>query len=79
MPITKENYQVMATDLQGLVLRLNSILSRLSDRLDKLEGLRTELETKSGTFDGDITAKNITAKGSVLVNDSNEDRIHSMD
>ena len=74
MAVTKENYQVTATDLNGMVLRLNSILSRLSDRLDKLEGLRGELETASGTFTGDVTTD-----GSVLVNDSDDNRIHSME
>ena len=74
MPITKENYQVTATDLNGMVLRLNSILSRLSDRLDKLEGLRGELETASGTFTGDVTTK-----GNVLVKDSDDNQIHSME
>ena len=80
MPTTKENYQVIATDLQGLVLRLNSVLSRISDRLDKIEGLRTELETASGTFTGDVTASgDVITSGSVKVNDSNEERIHSME
>ena len=74
MPITKENYQVSATDLQGLISRLNSILSRLSDRLDKLEGLRGELETASGTFTGDVTTK-----GDVKVFDSDNNLIHSVE
>ena len=74
MPATKENYQITATDLGGLIMRLNSILSRISDRLDKLEGLRGELETASGTFTGDVITK-----GGVLVNDSNDNLIHSME
>ena len=74
MPITRETYQITATDLNGLILRLNSILSRVSDRLDKLEGLRDELETASGTFSGDVVVS-----GGVKVNDSKGERVHSME
>ena len=74
MPTTRENYQITATEISGLVFRLNSILTRISDRLDKLEGLRTELETKSGTFTGDVTTS-----GNVKVIDSDDNRIHSME
>ncbi len=54
MAISKENYQITTTDPQGMLLRLNSILSNISDRLDKLEGFRGELETASGTFTGPV-------------------------
>ena len=55
MAISKENYQITANDLQGLINRLNSsVLNRISDRLDKLEGFRGELETASGTFSGTV-------------------------
>ena len=72
MPTTKENYQITATDLNGLLLRLNSIFSRVADRLDKLEGLRGELETASGTFSGDVETKG------VVVKDSDGNLIHSI-
>jgi len=73
MPTTRENYQITATEISGLVFRLNSILTRISDRLDKIEGLRTELETESGTFAGDVK----TTSG-VVVSDSSDNTLHSM-
>ena len=73
MAISRENYQVNTTDPQGMLLRINSILSSISDRLDKLEGFRGELETASGTFSGDVKTK-----GSVLVVDD-DITLHSME
>jgi len=73
MPISRENYQVTATDLNGVLLRLNSVLSSISDRLDKLEGFRGELETASGTFTGGVDAESVTVK------DSNDTQLHSME
>jgi len=73
MPASRENYQITATEINGMLLRLNSILSRISDRLDKLEGLRGELETASGTFTG-----NIQTTSEMLVKDANNTSIHSM-
>lgn len=73
MAISKENYQVTTTDPQGMLLRINSIFSSIADRLDKLEGFRGELETASGTFDGDVNATK------VLVADSNDTTIQSME
>ncbi len=73
MAISKENYQISTTDPQGMLLRINSILSSISDRLDKLEGFRGELETASGTFSGAVKTED-----SVLVTDS-DIVIHSME
>ena len=73
MPISKESYQISATDIQGLVFRLNHVLARLSDRLDKLEGFRGELETASGTFTGAVEVTGHT------VTDSNSTKLHSME
>ena len=73
MAISKENYQITTTDPQGMLLRINSIFSSISDRLDKLEGFRGELETASGTFTGDVNCT--TAK----VTDSDDITIHSME
>ena len=73
MAISKESYQVTTTDPQGMLIRLNSIFSRISDRIDKLEGLRGELETASGTFSGDIDGKSLN------VTDSNDTKIQSME
>ena len=74
MPKTRDNYQISAGDITGLVPRLNFILSRISDRLDKLEGIRDEMETASGTFTGDVTTK-----GDVKVTDTNSNTLHSME
>ncbi len=72
MPTSRENYQIQANDLQGMLLRLNSVLARISDRLDKIEGLRDELETAGATFTGDITTD-----GNVIVNEEDAAIIHS--
>ena len=64
MAISRENYQVTTTDPQGMLLRINSILSSISDRLDKLEGFRGELETASGTFTGEVKAPILSVEDS---------------
>jgi len=74
MASTKENYQINSTDQGVDVQRLNFILARIADRLDKVEGLRGELETQSGTFSGDIIAKK-----NVIVQDADGNTIHSME
>jgi hypothetical protein len=80
MPTTKENYQIQATDMNGLVMRLNSALARISDRLDKIEGLRGELETESGTFGGNVVSAGSVTGKSVVVNDADsETPLHSME
>ena len=56
-----------------MLLRINSILSRISDRLDKLEGFRGELETASGTFTGKVKAPILA------VEDSNNTTIQKME
>ena len=73
MAISKENYQITTTDPQGMLLRINSIFSSISDRLDKLEGFRGELETASGTFTGDVDGKTLK------VTDSGDVKIQSME
>jgi len=70
---TREVYIVTGGDLEAIKRQLNGYLTRLADRMDKLEGLRGELETESGTFGGDITAN-----ADVIVNDENGDLIHSL-
>ena len=56
MAISKENYQVTTTDPQGMMLRINSILSSISDRLDKIEGIRggSSIESALDMNDNDI-------------------------
>ena len=73
MAISKESYQITTTDPQGMLLRINSIFSSISDRLDKLEGFRGELETASGTFTGDVDGKTLK------VTDSNNTKIQAME
>jgi hypothetical protein len=72
---TREVYILTGQTLEAVKTQLNGLLARLADRVDKLEGLRGELETQSGTFDGDITADG----SDVLVNDEDGQRIHSME
>ena len=73
MTASKEFYQIAGTGNQALENRLNHILARISDRLDKLEGFRGELETASGTFTGGVDAESVTVK------DSNDTQLHSME
>lgn len=40
MAISKESYFITSTNIEELVTSMNFILSRISDRLDKIEGLR---------------------------------------
>lgn len=63
---TKENLQVNATDLPGLIYQLNFLLQRIADRLDKLEGIR-------GTPDSLVTS------GDISVLDEDDAQIHSME
>ena len=66
------NY-VAAQDIPGLIQQLNFILPRLSDRLDKLEGIRDEFESdQGGTFAGPVAATSMT------IADDNETTIHSL-
>lgn len=72
---TKETYQVAAQTLPEALARLNFIFARLADRLDKIEGLRGELETEGATFGSDIAVEN----AAVLVNDEDGKVIHSLE
>lgn len=74
MANSREIYLITGNDLESIKRQLNGYLSRLADRVDKLEGLRGELETESGTFAGDITAN-----ADVIVNDERGEKIHSME
>ena len=71
---TKESYQISAQTMQALVTSLNRVLGRISDRLDKIEGLRGELETQGATFEGDVILSNVD----LTVNDEDGVKVHSM-
>ena len=77
MTQSRDNYQVMGQELPDVVNRINFILARIADRLDKLEGIRGELETASGTFSGAVTATEVSAD--LLVKDDDGITIHSME
>lgn len=68
MSKSRDAYRIVGDDIPGLVSRLNFVLAQISARLDKLEGIRGELETAGG----------ITAEGEIAVNDSGQTKIHSM-
>lgn len=72
MAETREVYLITGSDLESVKRQLNMFLARLADRIDKLEGLRGELETESGHFAGDVTVS-----ADVIVNDDDGQEIHS--
>lgn len=74
MAESREVYLITGNDLESVKRQLNSYLTRLADRIDKLEGLRGELETAAGTFAGDVTVN----ESAVLVKDENETVLHSL-
>jgi hypothetical protein len=51
---------------------INFAFQRILDRLDKLEGLRGELETEGGTFAGSVAAKDISVS-------DDDTKLHSME
>jgi hypothetical protein len=64
---------IVAQDLQGALVQLNFLLARISDRLDKLEGLRDSFESKNGgNFEGAVTAH------SVAIHDDSFTDIHAL-
>lgn len=75
MAKSREVYILTGRDHESLKRELSVYLSRISDRMDKLEGLRGELETESGTFNGDVTVN----EADVLVIDENGTKIHSLE
>lgn len=62
---TRENYMLTASTLPELVTQLNFFLQRFADRLDKLEGIR-------GGAD-------ITTSSNIVVTDSDDETIHSLE
>ena len=73
MTRSKDAYQVSAQDLQDAINQLNFALARISDRLDKIEGLRDEFETLA---DMSVTGKVI---GKSEVQDTDGTVIHSLE
>ena len=59
MSKTRENYQLSANNIYELVAQLNFILQRISDRLDKIEGLRGESEVEQVLKVNDADGNNI--------------------
>ena len=71
---TRESYQVTGNTIEAVKTSLNRHLSRVADRLDKLEGLRGNLETQSGTFSGDVSVED----SDINVKDKDGITVHSM-
>ena len=68
MSKSRQHYYVSGNSLQELTNALNLYLADISDRLDKVEGLRAEFETAgSGVFIGRASVK-----------DSDGNEIHQM-
>ena len=59
MSKTRENYQLSANSVYELVAQINFILQRISDRLDKIEGLRGESEVEQVLKVNDADGNNI--------------------
>lgn len=60
MPKTRDSYLVRSSKDPELAQQLTFYLSRIADRLDKLEGIRGEFDAESdGNFEGSVTAHGI--------------------
>ena len=65
MAKTRDSNQITSTDLQGVVVQLNFLLQRLSDRIDKLEGLRdTFVTSDDASVEGVLTVEGLQIKDS---------------
>lgn len=71
MAKTRDSYQLSAFTQEAI----NFVFARLTDRLDKLEGIR-------GTSDltvGGLTGTTLTVNGNVYVYDADGELVHSME
>lgn len=72
---SRSSYQITPTEsLEEILSALNSVLASIGDRLDKIEGVRGTLEAKGGKFSDDVKVD-----ADILVRDSDEKTIHSME
>jgi hypothetical protein len=67
---SKDVYQVSASSLPELVTMLNFILTRLTDRLDKMEGVRDV---------SDPVYNDVAVGGDITVKDKDSNVIHSLE
>jgi len=67
---SRERYQVNGNSLVELTQSLNFALQRIGDRLDKLEGIRGKPK---------LLAESLDVAGDVIVKDSEDETIHSME
>jgi hypothetical protein len=72
---TKETYQIAGNSLSEVINRLNFVLARIADRLDKIEGLRGELETEGATLGGDL----LIEQSSIQIKDEDDAVVHSLE
>lgn len=70
MAVSRENYQVTTTDPEGMQLRVNSVFQSISDRLDKIEGIRGEASIESDLDMNDNTIKNVDIAATDITADS---------
>ena len=63
-------YQIDGNTLGEVVTQLNFLLQQIADRLDKLEGIRGKT---------DFVGSGLEITGEVIVQDSDEETIHSME
>lgn len=76
MPKSRVSVQLSANTVDQLRTELQFILQQMSDRIDKLEGVRgTPAFQSEATFNGDVIANGTD----VIVKDSNGNKIHSME
>jgi len=69
-PQTRDFYVVNGNTVEELRYELNTVLQRMTDRLDKMEGLRG---TSSPTVD------DIAVGGAITVTDADDEVIHSLE
>jgi len=67
---TRDQYRITGLDLESVKSDLNFALTRIADRLDKLEGIRGKTD-----FDGE----SLVVSGPVVVRDDDDEQIHSME
>ena len=74
MPRTKDTYVLTGDTVADLKRELNSILSRIADRMDKQEGIRGTAEVE-----GEMSLEDVSVGGDITVLDDEGEQIHSME
>lgn len=61
MPRTRDNYQIQGSTPQDILAQLNFVLQRISDRLDKIEGIRGTASIESTLVMNENTIEQVAA------------------